>query len=200
MKTLLFSFALIIISVNIMAQDRRDAVAQQALSTYKQLQAAQPTKNENVGDTALWTLGSPVRTAIVQLDKLREYKPGDPAKNLIMQSEKVIYPVINSRTKRVAGSIALERKQDNWVASSFGRETGELQKKDSLGGAQRDYTLVKILAFNLSFLAYEEGGTTQLIPLQDDRERDIVRGRPVAAEKIFERYVKAANEYNGLPL
>src|SRR5690606_26342704 len=113
MKTLLFSFALIILSVNIMAQDRRDAVAQQALSTYKQLQAAQPTKNENVRDTALWTLGSPVRTAIVQLDKLREYKPGDPAKNLIMQSEKVIYPVINSRTKRMAGSIALERKQNN---------------------------------------------------------------------------------------
>ena len=201
MKYLLLTSAFAVATLFSMGQNQRDAAAQQALRSYKQLLAVQPDKNTNMGDTALWILGTPLKTAIVPLDKLKEYKAGDPAKDLIMNNDNVvIFPVINSRSRQVVSAITVERKGEKWMPASFGKEKNILEKIDSIGGAERNYTLVKILAFNLNFLSYEESGTVQFIPLQDDRQRDIVQGRPLPAEKILERYVKPANDYNGLPL
>lgn len=199
MKPLLLTISFVTVTLFTMAQDQQGVVARNALNTFKQLQSVQPNKDAAMRDTALWVLGSPVKTAIIPLDKLKEYKTGQAANELIMDIDKLIYPVINSRTKQVISSITIEKNKEKWVASSFGRETNVVQKIDSIGGGDKDYKLVRILAFNLNFLSYQEGNITQFIPLQDDRERDIVQGRPVVAEKILERYVKPAIEYNGLP-
>ena len=201
MKHLLFTCAFTIATLFSMGQDQRSAAAQQGLRSYKQLLAVKPDKNVNMGDTALWILGTPLNTAIVPLDKLKEYKAGDPAKDLIMNNDNVvIFPVINSRSRAVVSSITIERNRERWMPASFGREKNVLQKIDSIGGAERNYTLVRILAFNLNFISFEEGGNLQFIPLQDDLQRDIVQGRPLPAEKILERYAKPARDYNGLPL
>lgn len=75
-----------------------------------------------------------------------------------------------------------------------------LIKVDSVRMTINNFKIVRIPAFNLSFISYQEGNTLQFIPLKSDLQRNIVQGRPVAAEKILESYVQAANEYNGLPL
>lgn len=201
MKRLLLTITMAAATLISMAQDQRDVAAQNALLTYKKLLTVQPDKDVTLRDTANWILGDPIKTAIVPLDKLKEYKAGDPVKDLVMNNDNVvIFPVINGSSRRIVSAVTLERKGETWVATSLGKEKNILQKMDSIGGAERNYTLVKILAFNLNFLAYDEGGNMQFIPLQDDRQRDIIAGQPILAGKVLERYVKVANQYNGLPL
>ena len=91
--------------------------------------------------------------------------------------------------------------KDQWAATRFGADRDALQEAAAtLAQQNRAYKLVKIQAFHLAFLSYSEGGNTLFVPLQDDQEKEIVRGRAVNAGVILEKYVKAANEYNGLPL
>jgi hypothetical protein len=200
MRTLLIAIYLIIFSIQAMAQDQRDIVAQQALQSFKKLLVLQPKQDVTAADTAVLALGTPVSTAIIPLDRLKAYKAGQPASTVIMDVDRLIYPVVSTRTKQVVSSISIERNKERWAAASFGTDKTELQKADSVKGHINNYRLVKILAFNISFIASEEGGSAlQFIPLNDDPQRNIIAGRPIAAEKVLEMYVDAANKYNGLP-
>ena len=201
MKSLSLTISFAIIALSAMAQDRSDAAAKEALAKFAKLQEVQPSKNQNLGDPSVWRLGTPIKTAIIPLDKLREYKAGDPATQVIQANENIlIYPVINSRTQQVITAITLENTKGSWKATSFGRETAVARKIDSLKAGDKDFTLVKLLAFNLNFLSYSDGGTLQFVPLQDDKERGITIGRPIPAAQLIDRYVQAAKAYNGLPL
>lgn len=111
MRTSIFIIILVVLTLPAMAQDQRDAVAQKALQSFKQLIAIQPNKSDEIitGDTALLAIGSPVATAIIPLDRLKVYKAGQPASGLIIDIDRVIYPIIDSRTKKSLVLLVLKK-------------------------------------------------------------------------------------------
>ena len=68
------------------------------------------------------------------------------------------------------------------------------------GTGTHTYRFVKIQAFHLRFLSYTDQSTLMFVPLQEDSAREILKGRPSPAASVLEKYVQAANNYNGLPM
>lgn len=202
MKQILLFITAILIATSVMAQNQQDAAAQQGLQNFKRLLTAQSSKANDslVRDLDNLSLGTPVPTAIITLENLRKFTPDQAARNLVTDADKYIYPVINRRTQRVASTVTVEKVKDKWTASALGADKRIAEKIGQYTSGLADFKLIRILAFNLSFIGVNKEGTLQLTPLQDDPERNIFQGRPIAAERVLETYVKAANEYNGLPL
>jgi len=184
-----------------MAQDQKDIAAREGLAKFKQLLLVQPQRDKPAIDTTNLTLGPSVPVAVVSLDKLKQYKAGEAAEGLISDIDEVIFPVLDGRSKAVTSTLTIGRVKDRWMVTRFGADKDALQEAAATISQQnRAYKLVKIQAFHLSFLSYSEAGNMLFIPLQDDQEKEIVRGRAASAGAILEKYVKPANDYNGLPM
>jgi len=196
MRTKILYLLLLIPSISIAQVQEPDL--QKALQTLKQLITSQQFRDKDIqpGDTSQLFLGAPIRVGIVPLDKLRSYKSGQSAKELITDINKMIVPVLKSN-RTVVSSISTEMINNKWVVSGFGIDEQVSQKIDSINNASRK--LVRILSLRLDFLSFEDATGLNFIPLQDDRERNILIGRPLKAETVLLAYVKAANDYNGLP-
>lgn len=194
---LIFACLLVLLSVSTMAQTRPNIDTEKALQTLKKLIAAQQFRDQSLPapDTSNLMVGEAINVSFVPLDKLRAYKDGTPAKGLITDLNQVIIPVINRRTQAVVSTLTAELVKDKWTVSGFGADKTIAQTAVSLQGKR----LVRILALKLDFIGVEEGGSFKLIPLQDDKERQLVIGRAVDASVVFKAYVQAANDYNGLP-
>ena len=98
--------------------------------------------------------------------------------------------------------MTIGKVKDQWAATRFGSEQQILQDSavKFLSEAKQQYKLVKIQAFHASFLSYNEGGTLMFIPLQEDRARELFSVKAVRADLVLNKYVKAARDYNGLPM
>ena len=188
----------------LMAQEQMETAASVGLGKFKRLGLLQ-SSNENlftVADTTNLQLGSPIQTAIVPLDKLKQYIEGQPASSFITDIDQYVYPVVNGQSKRLSGTMTLAKVNARWSAIRFNAENLILQDSTTkfiFQGSIR-YKIVKILAFHVSFLSYIKSGNILFIPLMEDRERELFLGKPVKAEIVLEKFVKAANDYNGLPM
>ena len=188
----------------LMAQEQMETAASVGLGKFKRLGLLQ-SSNENlftVADTTNLQLGNPIQTAIVPLDKLKQYIEGQPASSFITDIDQYVYPVVNGQSKRLSGTMTLAKVNARWSAIRFNAENLILQDSTTkfiFQGSIR-YKIVKILAFHVSFLSYIKSGNILFIPLMEDRERELFLGKPVKAEIVLEKFVKAANDYNGLPM
>ncbi len=187
-----------------MAQNPTNDAADKGLATFKKLALLQPSKENpvNAADTSSLRLGTPLQTQIVPLDKLKAYKAGDATGPVITAIDEIVYPVINTRTNRIAGSVTVGKTKETWTAIRFGAENQLLQESAAgfLVQNDRKYSLVKILALQLSFLSYEENGNTLFIPLQNDANKNIPVGRAVEAKAVLNTYAQELINYNGLPM
>jgi len=188
-----------------MAQDQQqEAAASTGLGKFKKLSQLSPNKEKlfAAADTGNLQLAAPLATAIVPLDKLKQYKTGQPATDVITNMDELVYPVVNGQSKKLSGTMTLAKVGGRWSAARFNADKEILQDSAALLISQGSvsYKLVKILPFHVSFLSFTDSGGLEFIPLQEDRERDLHLGRPVKAELVLEKYVKAANDYNGLPM
>ncbi len=201
MKRFTLTILSVIFILFAMAQDQQTEIAAQALKNYKQLLRVQPDNESKalLQDESLLILGAPLSTSIIPLDKLKLYRQGQPVNQIVTKIDRLVYPIINSRTKKVVNSLSIEKSKDKWVISSFGTDKKIAEKISEYGKGISNFEIVRIPAFNLSFISYQEGGTLRFVPLQDDRQKEIVQGRAQMAENIVLAYVNAANEYNGLP-
>lgn len=188
----------------LMAQEQMETAASVGLGKFKRLGLLRPSKENlfTAADTTNLQLGNPIQTAIVPLDKLKEYKEGQPASSFITDIDQYVYPVVNGQSKRLSGTMTLAKVNERWSAIRFNAENLILQDSTSKFISQGSirYKLVKILAFHASFLSYVESGNILFIPLMEDRERELFLGKSVKAEIVLEKFVKAANDYNGLPM
>jgi hypothetical protein len=109
--------------------------------------------------------------------------------------------VVNGQSKRLSGTITLAKVNEHWSAIRFNAENLILQAPVSKFISQGSIRckLIKIPVFHVSFLSYTESGNILFVPLMEDRERELFPGKPVKAEIVLEKFVKAANAYNGLP-
>jgi hypothetical protein len=204
MKNILLFLISGFMPIFIMAQEQMETAASVGLGKFKRLGLLQPSKENlfTAADTTNLQLGNPIQTAIVSLDKLKQYKEGQPARSFITDIDEYVYPVVNGQSKRLSGTMTLAKVNARWSAIRVNAENLILQDSTSKFISQGSirYKIVKILAFHVSFLSYVESGNILLIPLMEDRERELFLGKPVKAEIVLEKFVKEANDYNGLPM
>jgi hypothetical protein len=190
--------------ISLAAQEQMVTAASVGLGKLKRLGLLQPNKEKlfTAGDTSNLQLGNPVQIAIVPLDKLKQYKEGQSASRFITDIDEYVYPVVNGQSKRLSGTMTLAKVNARWSATRFNAENLIIQDSTSkfISQGSIHYKLVKILAFHMSFLSFVESGNIFFIPLMEDRERDLFLGKPVKAEIVLEKFVNAANDYNGLPM
>jgi hypothetical protein len=204
MKNILLFLIFGFTPIFIMAQEQMETAASVGLGKFKRLGLLQHSKENlfTAADTTNLQLGNPIQTAIVPIDKLKQYKEGQPASSFITDIDEYVYPVVNGQSKRLSGTMTLAKVNARWSAIRVNAENLILQDSTSKFISQGSirYKLVKILAFHVSFLSYVESGNILFIPLMEDRERELFLGKLVKAEIVLEKFVKAANDYNGLPM
>jgi len=204
MKNILLFLISGFMPIFIMAQEQMETAASVGLGKFKRLGLLQPSKENlfTAADTTNLQLGNPIQIAIVSLDKLKQYNEGQPASSFITDIDEYVYPVVNGQSKRLSGTMTLAKVNARWSAIRINAENLILQDSTSKFISQESirYKLVKILAFHVSFLSYVESGNILFIPLMEDRERELFLGKPVKAEIVLEKFVKEANDYNGLPM
>ncbi|MBW7899811.1 MAG: hypothetical protein H3C25_13820 [Candidatus Brocadia sapporoensis] len=62
--------------------------------------------------------GEPIRVFLVQLDQLREYKPGSDSNKLLIDADKIIYPF--TVREQIRSLVVVEKIQEAWNATNFG--------------------------------------------------------------------------------
>ncbi len=203
MKKILLLLLSGFMSVFLMAQEQMETAASVGLGKFKRLGILQSNIEHlfTVVDTTNLQLGNPIQTAIVPLDKLKQYIEGQPASSFMTDIDQYVYPVINGQSKRLSGTMTIAKVNARWSAIRFNAENLILQAPVSKFISQGSIRckLIKIPVFHVSFLSYTESGNILFVPLMEDRERELFPGKPVKAEIVLEKFVKAANAYNGLP-
>jgi hypothetical protein len=148
------------------------------------------------------TLGEPLVTYFVRLDRLREYQPTTDPNTMLNGGDEVIYPVLVGQ--EVRSSIRLAPRGGSWQAVSFGgprlsRALFEARAKHT-GAPASTYMAVAIPALNLQFLGVKDGQKLTLISLQDNSRAKLTSGSKLPADQVFARLVPLAKDYNGLPM
>jgi hypothetical protein len=202
MHKIIFILLPILLPLTMLGQEQLQSAAKAGLSKFRQLSQTVPGGEHGLAgsDTSILRLGQPVQTAIVPLNKLKDYK-GQAPSTVIADVDEFVYPVVKSTNSNVAGNITVSKAAGRWKAVRFNAEAEMLMDTAAglLSKPTRTYRLIKILVFHASFLSYSENGNLMFIPLQDDKARELFKGVPVKAEAAISKYVTAASRYNGLP-
>ncbi|UCD63147.1 MAG: hypothetical protein JSW34_10380 [Candidatus Zixiibacteriota bacterium] len=208
--------ALLIASVSANSQDKPlpvdtvRNVARSALPTLSQLVTAENLEAmgfaslEDVKKVALDDSEPPLQVFMVRLDQLKEYEPGTDPTGIFSGGEMAYYPVTVGGKVRVA--VGVERIEEKWQASSFGDASLiqmltaiRRQSSDSTKVPARSYSVVKVPALNLHFLAYRTDTDLMLVPVQDDAQYKFKAGVAMPAGRAFENILPAAQAHDGSP-
>jgi hypothetical protein len=179
--------------------------ATKSLETFRQLvternyQAMGFTSADEVKSA---TLGEPLLTYFVRLDRLREYQPTTDPNTMLSGGDEVIYPI--QVGQQVRSSIRLTQHGGSWQAVSFGgprlsRALFEARARQAAAPAT-SYMAVAVPALNLQFLGVKAGQKLTLISLQDNPRAKLTAGSALPAEQVFASLVPLAKDYNGLPM
>lgn len=222
MKSLLFVAVNMLLSFLSSAQNTpdtaiRNAAANNGLQKFKKLMIADPKTQANsflslsmmdsdnrtkirVIDTAKLEFGNPVITAIIRLDRLKEYKSGQPVSGFITDVGIVIYPIVDKKNKQIS-TLTVEKNGEKWNASSFGIDN-DLMKLSIpyLSEYKTSSKIIRIPSLHVNFVSFTKSGNTYFIPLKDDKEKQLFKGKPVDAQIILEKYVQDANRQKDLPM
>ncbi len=213
MRTILFLGLLLGLPVcagaqrRVTASQQPDTVARAALQTFARLVNRQNFRAfgfESADEIRSAALGVPLREFMVRLDELRAYTPGANPDPLVHPVDRVIYPVLVRGAVR--SSLTLARTGDAWGSYGFG-DPGFVRSLEDLrvqlsareGAAPATFTLLRIPAVNMAFLARTAEQRLVLFPLVDDARFNFRRGAPVTAAEAFARLAPTARAHNGLP-
>jgi hypothetical protein len=181
-------------------------VATRALATFRKLVTEQNFRTfgfSSQDELRGVTLGDPVLSMYVRLDRLREYKENeDPNALFSGVGEKLVYPVLVSGDPR--STITLEKGAAGWKATVFGGPMfGKLffsargQRSSESEGVS--FFAVTVPALSLYFLGAKKGTEVMLEPLIDDVAAELKAGIALPANRVFAKLVPVARAYNGLP-
>lgn len=197
------------------AQAARDAsttreayvAAAQSLQTFQAMVTDQNFRQMGFATPAeakIATLGQPLPVAMVQLDDLRAYRPGNDPAALLRDLHKMIFPVLVSN--QVRSSITVERRDSRWQGTSFGAptlagmtESARRASSSASGVAPTSYVLVHVAALNRHYLGHRAGNRLILTTIVDDPVLKLPAGRDIPAADAFGALAPVAQQHNGLP-
>lgn len=132
------------------------------------------------------TLGQPASVYAVGLNDLREYAPGSDPQALLIDTKRVVFPVVVAGTGRTL--ITVEQKEGKWHAVSFGEQRvarNLVKVRDDKSTGENvpgsSYFLVQVNALFLSFLGNQQPGAAganslRLVPLHEKEELQVSLG------------------------
>ena len=112
-------------------------------------------------------LGAPFADYMIGLESLRDYRPGQNPDMLIEATGELHFPVVAAGTTRCL--ITLVPREGGWRALSFGAPVlsrALASARDRGGIAASEGFVLRIPAFNLTFLAYRQDGRLMAIAAQ----------------------------------
>jgi hypothetical protein len=145
------------------------------------------------GDVEKVRLGQPVEQYNISLERLRAWKPGGRASDLLERKEVLLVPIEASGAAQA--SIRLRHERNVWKLATFG--SPQLSKAWQSARASGAQFLVEIEALELVFGGRRVDGRLQLTPLFSDDQLQVRAGREEAAEKVLDRLVDAAKNHRG---
>ena len=182
-------------------------VAFESIMTFRKLVNEQNYKAmgfESLDEVSTAALGEPIRVFLVRLDQLREYQPGSDPNKLLIDSDKVIYPV--TVKEQVRSSIVVEKVNETWKTTNFGgpnliKILANIRKNtsDSSGLPISSYFAVQVPSLNLYFVGHRTDNELMLTPLLDDPSFEFKAGRTTPAKDVFSAILPSAKEHSGLP-
>lgn len=154
---------------------------------------------ESVEEVSAARLGEPLSVFYVPLDQLQNYQPGSDPEELLVSSDRVVYPV--TAEDEVRSSIVVEGKNDDWRAIDFGapnliRALSDVREEIGKEGSE---FVVRVPSLNLYFIANRPDNVLMLTPIIDDPRFEFAIGRTLSAEEAFTRILPAAKDHEGLP-
>lgn len=160
---------------------------------------------ESPAEAAAAALGEPIRVQMVRLDALQNYVAGADPGSLLMEANRILYPV--TVKDQVKSSIIVEGTGNQWKATSFGGPhlAGQIARFRAdvtarLKPSADSVSVVHVAALNLYFLAYRVDGRLMLTPLENHPNYQLEAGSSLAADQVFASLAPIARNYNGLPL
>ncbi|WP_143299280.1 hypothetical protein [Candidatus Brocadia sapporoensis] len=182
-------------------------VASESMVTLRKLVNGQNYKAmgfESLDKVSAVALGEPIRVFLVQLDQLREYKPGSDSNKLLIDADKIIYPF--TAREQIRSSVVVEKIQGAWNATNFGgphliKILANIRRNasDSTGIPVSSYIAVQVPALNLYFIGHCTDKELMLTPLLDDPSFGFKAGRTISAIDVFTAILPSVKEHNGLP-
>ncbi len=178
------------------------APAERALKQLRELATKENFKSlgfESLEELPSAELGRPLPVLIVRLDELREYKPKGDAYKLLHPLPKVLYGV-NVKGEPRCG-VEVQKRDGKWEVSALGiagpaRQYVQAVKKQAEKDRGTVFFLVKVLALNETYLAYQTDQGVKLVHVrQQAEEKDKVEARP--ASDVLAELVKRAKEHDG---
>jgi hypothetical protein len=179
-------------------EQRQEArtVAQAALPTLAGLAASVPGAiGMSAREAAAARLDAALDVMFVPLDPLKEFKPTDDPRGLLLDVETVYFPVTGDGGSQ--SSITVQRRQSAWVATDFGQ--AELTSRINMMRERADTLLVRVPALNLYMLGHDTPGGLRLTLLSDIPGTTLRAGRSVGAAELFSALVPLAQRVNGDP-
>lgn len=166
----------------------------------------------SIGDPKI--LSDAIRIFHVSLRDLRDFAPGQTERNLLIDTQQLLFPVrvgndarfsvtvraIISHTKETSEHQAqrISWRPTKWGLPNLTQHLRSQQKcvKNSSSNF-KEFSLVSIPSLNRNFLAYEDNGEIKLIPLVPDQGCE--PGKPLSANKVFLDLVREAKSVDESP-
>jgi hypothetical protein len=144
-------------------------------------------------------LGQALPVVIVRLDELRNYEEKGEAYKLLHPLPKVLYGVTVRGEPRCG--LEVQERDGKWEVSALGiagpaRQFVRAVKRQTDKDRARMLFLVKVPAFNETYLGYQTDEGVKLVHVRQQAEADDkVEARPAAV--VLGELVKAAKEHDG---
>lgn len=147
-------------------------------------------------------LGNPYPIVFVELEKLKQWQPGDDPKNLsdlLEPTDQVIYPLIVGN--KVKSSLTVTQIGAGWRTTEWGAKERIRLLNAALDNARvaESNFLVTIPALNLDFLGDMTDGPFRVIPIRDDPRYRLMRTESVSAKDLFIKLLPEAKAHDGNP-
>lgn len=140
-------------------------------------------------------LDMPFQVFRVQLDMLQKYEPRSDPEKLLVNADRVIYPLTVKGEFR--SSLEVEKRGNVWEGTTLG--SPELAR--ALIKARKDKSdfVVWVPALNLYFDANRSDNRLMLAPILDYPNLGLNAGRTMTADEAFTAILPAARNHNGGP-
>jgi hypothetical protein len=139
----------------------------------------------------------PLPVFMVRLDQLQAYREGQDPESLLVDLERVFYPMQVGGVIR--SSMELSNNRGTWEVSRLGDTTqarmvheARAQARSAAGIGADQFILVRVPALQRSFLGHHDAQGLMLTPVADDASLDLHAGQPIAAGQVFTRLVSIA--------
>jgi hypothetical protein len=172
--------------------------ASEGLATFRQLITEDNYRGlglDSLDQVAALALGDPMPVYRIQLDQLLAFKQGDDPNNLLVDDQRVTYPVVADTL--VVSSLSVAKGADGWRATDYGNSN--VVKALSLVRKDTSDFIVQIPALKLYFIGTRRDGVLFLTAAADHPLFGFVTGKTIAAESAILVIQPIAAQYNGLP-